>query len=327
MGKRVRLPSDTPSMSRSERARGTLRTMLEQLEDVEAARILVVRRIGKLGSSSQVVIRKHFAQYGTVSQVLVPGKKRLNNHYDDCGSRPGNLGLVVMESVTSAELALEQGEFPMVAGVELQLRRFERQVDAPRAPGSKVSEDMARRECPITSKDLSPQHVSLQNLASMQVASRKSDVNAAKTLQCQSQQATASRSLDTPLCTAAERRVIQKLMKHVRAVTDAELGRMLVCHNLGALGISSQDLLMEEYSKFGDICHVYVAHTKLKLSPEQEGQVHTCPGELGILVMASEADVQQIIAEGEQQEVAGHKILVHSLSAEVGETIVDMATI
>merc|ERR1719310_1650409 len=50
---------------------GSLRDDLEKLKEYENERCLIVRRIKRLGLSSPALLRKHFEDYGTVTEVLV----------------------------------------------------------------------------------------------------------------------------------------------------------------------------------------------------------------------------------------------------------------
>jgi len=105
----------------------TLRTHLRELQKVELGRIVLIRKISKLGFDSARMLEAHYSRYGKVEKVLVAHSHVKPQH---CGQgmrlRPSGLGFVVMSSTREVEGILAGGEHQMVHGVRVCVRRFER---------------------------------------------------------------------------------------------------------------------------------------------------------------------------------------------------------
>jgi len=105
---------------------GSLRHDLELLRTRHPERVLIVRKIKKLGFGSPKLLEKHFIQYGEVSEVLVAHShvkatsKRPNGRV-----RPAALGFVVMASADGVQCALEAGCAQAVQGTMIELSPFE----------------------------------------------------------------------------------------------------------------------------------------------------------------------------------------------------------
>lgn len=84
----------------------SLRGNLEALHAVEAKRIIITRKINRLGFESAQIIQNHFSQYGNVEQVLVSHSraKSGNIHF-----RPASLGFLVMSTKEAAQAILADG--------------------------------------------------------------------------------------------------------------------------------------------------------------------------------------------------------------------------
>jgi hypothetical protein len=103
-------------------------TRLNEIQAEDPERILVVRKINRLGFDSADILKEHFEQFGAVQKV------RLSNaHNKERGSysfqvrlRPSGFGFVVFENAEAAAQVLAEGESRMINGVEVQVRAFER---------------------------------------------------------------------------------------------------------------------------------------------------------------------------------------------------------
>jgi len=104
---------------------GSLRQDLELLRESNPERVLIVRKIKKLGFESPAYLEEHFGKYGEVADVMVahshvkPTTKRPNGRV-----RPAALGFVVMGSESSVQRALQGGEEQVVGGVAIEVRPF-----------------------------------------------------------------------------------------------------------------------------------------------------------------------------------------------------------
>jgi hypothetical protein len=120
-------------------------TRLNELQVEDPDKIVVVRKINRLGFDSADILREHFEQFGSVDKV------RLSNAHDkERGSypfhvrlRPSGFGFVVFENSEAAAQVLAEGESRVINGVEVHVRAFERRrFDS----ASCVSEEMVE-EC------------------------------------------------------------------------------------------------------------------------------------------------------------------------------------
>jgi hypothetical protein len=105
----------------------TLRTHLRELQKVELGRIVLIRKISKLGFDSAPILEKHYSRFGKVEKVLVAHSHVKPQH---CGQgvrlRPSGLGFVVMSQPQQVEAILAAGEHQVVQGVRVCVRKFER---------------------------------------------------------------------------------------------------------------------------------------------------------------------------------------------------------
>merc|ERR1719453_1525813 len=120
-------PALSGSMAKSEvLGNGSLREDLQLLRERHPERVIIVRKIKKLGFSSPQLLEKHFLQYGEVSEVLVAHShvkatpKRPNGRV-----RPAALGFVVMDSKEGVQRAREAGSEQVVGCTTIQLGPFE----------------------------------------------------------------------------------------------------------------------------------------------------------------------------------------------------------
>jgi hypothetical protein len=86
----------------------SLSSQLKELVDIENARVLMVRRINRLGLNSAQPLKEHFSQFGDVDRVMVaPTRSKEVNH--KVRVRPAPLGFVVMSTKEGAQAALARG--------------------------------------------------------------------------------------------------------------------------------------------------------------------------------------------------------------------------
>jgi hypothetical protein len=118
----------------------TLRTHLRELQKVELSRIVLIRKISKLGFDSAPILESHYSHFGKVEKVLVAHSHVKPQH---CGQgtrlRPSGLGFVVMSEASEVEAILAAGENQFVHGVRVQVRHFERR-------GAKDCQDLYEEE-------------------------------------------------------------------------------------------------------------------------------------------------------------------------------------
>eukprot|EP00438_Fugacium_kawagutii_P030449 Skav210846 [mRNA] locus=scaffold2829:25669:27201:- [translate_table: standard] len=109
----------------------TLRMHLRSLLQVDSSRVLIVRKINRLGFASPTVLREHFSWYGTVENVLV-AHSRVKSGGGQAGIvsrlRPSGLGFVVMSKGEEAEKILAEGSEQQVSSTIIRVQRFERRM-------------------------------------------------------------------------------------------------------------------------------------------------------------------------------------------------------
>eukprot|EP00913_Durusdinium_trenchii_P035421 g33147.t1 len=97
----------------------TLRMHLRSLLQVDSSRVLIVRKINRLGFSSPQILKEHFSWYGTVENVLV-AHSRVKSGGGQNGIvsrlRPSGLGFVVMGKGEEASKILAEGPEQQVQG-------------------------------------------------------------------------------------------------------------------------------------------------------------------------------------------------------------------
>lgn len=119
-------PGLESSCLQAEEGIGSLRQDLEILRRTQPEKVLIVRKIKKLGFESPQMLKQHFGQYGLVKEILVahshvkPTPKRPNGRV-----RPAALGFVIMACPEGAKKALEAGVMQEVSGHPIELQSFE----------------------------------------------------------------------------------------------------------------------------------------------------------------------------------------------------------
>merc|ERR1719310_1050212 len=99
-------------------------TQLNALNDEDPAKVLMLRKINRLGFDSISILKAHYEQYGVVSKVLVS-----NSHEKQPGQnyrlRPSGIGFVLFEHAEDAMKALAAGTSQVVDGREVFVSAFE----------------------------------------------------------------------------------------------------------------------------------------------------------------------------------------------------------
>jgi len=104
----------------------TLRTHLEALANEDPNRILIVRRINRLGFESPLHLEKHLSEYGTVKRVYVahsrvkPSPKRPVPRV-----RPAGLGFVLMETEEDATRIANAGPQMVINNVTIEVKIYQ----------------------------------------------------------------------------------------------------------------------------------------------------------------------------------------------------------
>lgn len=112
----------------------TIRHHLRVLQNVDSKRVLLVRKINRLGFESPMILRAHFSFYGAVENVLVSHSRVKTHPLKSTGStgkygysrmRPSGLGFIVMSTWEEVERILADGSEQIVAGMAISVQNFE----------------------------------------------------------------------------------------------------------------------------------------------------------------------------------------------------------
>jgi len=102
-------------------------THLNELESDDPDKVIIVRKMNRLGLKSSAILKQHFSRFGVVEKL------RLANTHDqklasslNARLRPSGIAFVVFESSVSASQVLAEGETQNVHGVQVSVSRFER---------------------------------------------------------------------------------------------------------------------------------------------------------------------------------------------------------
>lgn len=106
---------------------GTLSSHLMEVSEGDPTCVFVVRQIHKLGFQSREKLRQHYSQYGKVLRVLVADKrvKAFPSTNGQRKTRPGGLGMIVMQSAASVNKVLAAGAEQLVGGYSILIQPYE----------------------------------------------------------------------------------------------------------------------------------------------------------------------------------------------------------
>jgi len=106
----------------------TLRSHLTDLLSEDPNSIFITRRINKLGFCSREILKQHYSKYGKVLRVLVATSKvkPFRDARGQMRTRPGGLGLIVMQNAEQVRAILAAGEEQDVSGHQIRVQCFER---------------------------------------------------------------------------------------------------------------------------------------------------------------------------------------------------------
>jgi len=121
------LEQEQRRLAKKLRPKQTLRGYLEELRSENPRCIFIVRRINKLGFRSKSALESHYSKFGKVLQVCVAHSKvkPLPNSGQTARTRPGNFGLVVMQSPQAVKKVLDKGSVHVIDGVEVSVHKYE----------------------------------------------------------------------------------------------------------------------------------------------------------------------------------------------------------
>jgi hypothetical protein len=106
----------------------SLRSNLQKMAEVDAKRIIMVKKIGKLGFGSAQFLKTYFRQFGGVTDVFVSHTFHRRgvcpeNPYER--PRPGSMGFIVMDKVEDVTVVFQKGLEHVVYGTTVSLSAYE----------------------------------------------------------------------------------------------------------------------------------------------------------------------------------------------------------
>jgi hypothetical protein len=107
-------------------SKDTLRTNLRDLSVLDHERVILVRKINRLGLESSQVLEAYFSAFGAVERVMV-SHSRAKSMFGHGGARvrPAGLGFLVMSKAEEAHSVLAYGSEHEVNGVAISVQPFE----------------------------------------------------------------------------------------------------------------------------------------------------------------------------------------------------------
>jgi hypothetical protein len=101
-------------------------TQLNALQEEDPSKIIIVRKIHRLGFESASILTEHYSKIGPVVKVLLSNAHEKQAASFSVRLRPSGIGFVLFENAADAAAALALGECHHVAGAEVHVREFKR---------------------------------------------------------------------------------------------------------------------------------------------------------------------------------------------------------
>jgi len=109
----------------------SLRAHLRELQDIDCNRIILVRKINRLGFEAPGILQQHYSQFGKIDRVLVAHSLvKAQDRRQLPRMRPSGLGFIVMSTTEEAQAILDLGEHQFVMNAQIRVRQFERRLVA-----------------------------------------------------------------------------------------------------------------------------------------------------------------------------------------------------
>lgn len=103
----------------------SLQTQLRDLSLIDNSRVLMVRKINRLGLNSDAPLKRHFSQFGEIERVMVaPTRSKGQLGQANTRVRPAPLGFLVMSKAEAANAALQHGAEHIVDGQTIGVLPF-----------------------------------------------------------------------------------------------------------------------------------------------------------------------------------------------------------
>lgn len=104
---------------------GSMSTFLRDLSMTDNARVLMVRKIAKLGFDAPSILQAYFSTFGDVERVMAGATKQSVKTSQRTRLRPATVGFVVFDQPEQVEAALNHGSVHVVGGEPITVGRFQ----------------------------------------------------------------------------------------------------------------------------------------------------------------------------------------------------------
>lgn len=103
----------------------SLSSHLAKLATLDNGRVLMVRKINRLGMESAAALQSYFSKFGAVDRVLTSNCQIKTTAGKNARVRPATVGFVVMDAASSVQAALAHGADHLVQGVSISVSSFQ----------------------------------------------------------------------------------------------------------------------------------------------------------------------------------------------------------
>jgi hypothetical protein len=121
-------------------------------------------------------------------------------------------------------------------------------------------------------------------------------------------------SADVGLGWQADTQQVEPLQDSMRAhlieLNNEDPDRVFIVRKIHKLGAASRNVLVQHYSRYGEVVRIFVADSKVKAAVNSRNQPALRPGNLGFIVMSTRDAVRRILADGGDQCVGRNIIRV-----------------
>lgn len=123
---KLQKPAQTSSNIVLDGSEESLSTQLRDLSDIDNNRVVMVRKINRLGLESASPLKSHFSQFGSVERVMAaPARAKAQFGQAKTRLRPATMGFVVMSTAEQANAAFKFGAEHMLDGCTIVVSPFQ----------------------------------------------------------------------------------------------------------------------------------------------------------------------------------------------------------
>jgi len=114
---------------------------------------------------------------------------------------------------------------------------------------------------------------------------------------------------------------VRTMKSHLQDLENEDHDAIFIVRRIGNLGFSSDHHLRSYFSKYGEVKHVYVSHSRVRCMRQETFRMR--PSSLGFVVMSSKNAASQIVADGPQHCVANVNVKVEAFHRRSNSPVAD----